>query len=87
MLILTMIQQNMGKGVRLITLAVLPGPLLATCMSIVVWVFTHSPLWGIVAGVASYMLAMITALPMQHLVISLWHQVQTIINQLKRYNM
>jgi branched-subunit amino acid transport protein len=86
MLVLTVVQQDMGKGVRLITLAVLPGPLLATCVSGVVWVLTHSLLWGIVMGVASYVLAMITALPMQDLVISMWNRAQTIINQLRRIN-
>ncbi len=86
MVILTLIQQKLDKGVRLITLAVFPGPLLALCVSALVWVLTHSLLWGIVAGVVSYVLAMITALPMQNLVISLWNGVQTIINQLRRFD-
>lgn len=85
-MMLTLIQQDLGKGVRLLTLAVLPGPLLAMCMSALVWVLTHSLLWGIVAGVVSYVLAMITALPMQNLVISLWNGVRTIINQLRRFD-
>jgi hypothetical protein len=86
MVILTLIQQKLGKAVRFITLAVLPGPLLAMCVSALVRVLTQSLLWGIVAGVVSYVLAMITALPMQNLVISLWHRVQTFINQLRRFD-
>lgn len=74
MLVLTLIQQNLDLWIRLITLGVLPGPILALSMGLIVWIFTNSRGWGIVAAIASYLLAVGTALPVQRFIINQWRR-------------
>jgi hypothetical protein len=74
MLVLTLIEQNLDLWIRLITVGVLPGPVLALSMGIIVWIFTNSQVWGIVAAIVSYLLAVGTALPVQKFIINQWRR-------------
>lgn len=79
LLALTLVQiKDVPIAIRLLTLAVLPGPLLFMCMGLVAWVFTHSLLWAIGLGMASYILAMATALQVQKIIVNLWNRINRI---------
>jgi hypothetical protein len=79
MFALTLIEiKDVPIAIRLLTLAVLPGPLLFMCMGLVAWVFTHSLLWAIGLGMASYILAMATALQVQKIIVNLWNRMKRI---------
>jgi hypothetical protein len=41
-------------------------------MGLIVWLFTNSHGWGIVAAIVSYLLAVGTALPVQRFIINQW---------------
>ena len=78
-LALTLLQsKDIPIAIRLLTLAVLPGPLLFLCMSLLAWVFTNSLLWAIGIGIASYILAIVTALQVQKIIINLWNRIKHI---------
>jgi hypothetical protein len=72
MLVLTLIQHNLGLWIRLIAVGVLPGPILALSMGLIVWFFTNSHVLGIVATIVSYLFAVGTALPVQRFIINQW---------------
>ncbi len=77
MLALTLLQSiDVPIAIRLLTLAVLPGPLLFLCMGLLAWVFTNSLLWAIGIGIASYILAMATALQVQKIIVNLWNRMK-----------
>jgi hypothetical protein len=83
LLALTLFQiKDVSRGIRLLTLAVLPGPLLFLCMGLVAWVFTQSLLWALGLGMASYLLAMATALQVQQIILILWNRLKRILPQL-----
>ena len=78
-LALTLLQsKDIPIAIRLLTLAVLPGPLLFLCVGILAWVLTNSLLWAIGIGMASYILAMATALPVQKRIVHLWNRMKRI---------
>jgi hypothetical protein len=66
--------REVPTAIRLLTLAVLPGPLLFVCMGILAWVVTRSLLWAIGSGMASYILALATALQLQKIIVTLWNR-------------
>ena len=79
MLALTLLQSiDVPIAIRLLTLAVLPGPLLFLCMGLLAWVFTNSLLWAIGIGMASYILALATALQVQKIIVNLWNRMKRI---------
>jgi hypothetical protein len=78
-LALTLLQsKDIPIAIRLLTLAVLPGPLLFLCMSLLAWVFTNSLLLAIGIGIASYILALATALQVQNIIINLRNRIKHI---------
>ena len=79
MLALTLVpHKDVPIAIRLLTLAVLPGPLLFLCMGLLAWVFTNSLLWAIGIGMASYILAMATALQVQNIIVNVWNRMKRI---------
>ncbi len=72
MLIFTITQQAESIWVRLLTVATLPTPSLALFLGTVALIVTSSLQWGIVVAILGYILAMITALPTQKIIINLW---------------
>ena len=79
MLALTILQSiDIPIAIRLLTLAVLPGPLLFLCMGLLAWVFTNSLLWAIGIGIVSYILAIATALQVQKIIVNLWNRIEHI---------
>ena len=79
MLALTLLQsKDVPIAIRLLTLAVLPGPLLFLCMGLLAWVFTNSLLWAIGIGIASYIFAIATALQVQKIIVNLWNRIRRI---------
>ena len=77
-LALTLLQsKDIPIAIRLLTLAVLPGPLLFLCMGLLAWVFTNSLLWAFGIGIASYILAIATALRVQKIIVNLWNRIIT----------
>src|ERR1700694_1033648 len=76
MLVLTLRQsREVPIAIRLLTLAVLPGPLLFLCMGISAWLLTNSLLWAMSIGMASYILAIATALQVQKIIVDLWNRI------------
>ena len=74
MLVLTLFEQDLDLWIRLIAVGVLPGPMLALSMGLIVWIFTNSHEWGIVVAIGSYLLAVGTALPVQRFIINQWRR-------------
>ena len=74
MLVLTLLQQDLDLWIRLMAVGVLPGPILALSMGLIVWIFTDSPPAGIVVAIVSYVLAVGTALQVQRIIINQWRR-------------
>jgi hypothetical protein len=69
LLVVTILQsEDIPVATRLVVLAILPGPLLFSCIGIAAWMATHSLLWGISVGAATYLLAVGTGPQVQRVI-------------------
>ncbi len=75
MLIFTIAQQSEMIWVRLLTVAALPAPSLALFLGTLALIVTNSRELGIGVAIVGYILAMITALPTQQIIIYLWRSI------------
>jgi heme/copper-type cytochrome/quinol oxidase subunit 3 len=69
LLVVTILErEDIPVAIRLVTLAILPGPLLFSCLGIAAWQVTHSLLWGIGIGAVSYLLPVGTGPAVQRVI-------------------
>jgi hypothetical protein len=78
MVVISISQQYEKLWIRLLTVAVLPAPLLALCMGSLSFIVTGSRETGILVFIAGCLLAMLVALPTEKFILFLW-------NLLKRF--